>query len=209
MIKYCAKRLVVAAATVLLIATITFLLMNAVPGSPFLSERGQSPQVIAKLEAKYGMDKPLIIQLKNYLVSFVQGDMGVSIKMQKNREVSGIIAEKFPVSVRVGVIALIWAVIVGIPLGCLAAYNRGKWIDSLLRIVTTAGVAVPGFVIATVLLVIFGVVLKVLPTTGLDSWQNYIMPCFSLGFYSCEQTIINSTLMKTKFDWYWFTVSGF
>ena len=77
------------------------------------------------------MDKPLIIQLKNYLVSFVQGDMGVSIKMQKNREVSGIIAEKFPVSVRVGVIALIWAVIVGIPLGCLAAYNRGKWIDSL------------------------------------------------------------------------------
>ena len=99
--------------------------MNAVPGSPFLSERGQSPQVIAKLEAKYGMDKPLIIQLKNYLVSFVQGDMGVSIKMQKNREVSGIIAEKFPVSVRVGVIALIWAVIVGIPLGCLAAYNRG------------------------------------------------------------------------------------
>ncbi len=138
MIKYCAKRLVVAAATVLLIATITFLLMNAVPGSPFLSERGQSPQVIAKLEAKYGMDKPLIIQLKNYLVSFVQGDMGVSIKMQKNREVSGIIAEKFPVSVRVGVIALIWAVIVGIPLGCLAAYNRGKWIDSLLRIVTTA-----------------------------------------------------------------------
>ena len=183
MIKYCAKRLVVAAATVLLIATITFLLMNAVPGSPFLSERGQSPQVIAKLEAKYGMDKPLIIQLKNYLVSFAQGDMGVSIKMQKNREVSGIIAEKFPVSVRVVVLGLIWAVFVVIPLGCLAAYHRGQWIDSLLRIVTTAGVAVPGFVIATVLLVIFGVVLKVLPTTGLDSWKNYIMPCFSLGFY--------------------------
>ncbi len=139
MIKYCVKRLVVAVATILLIATITFLLMNAVPGSPFLSERGQSPQVIAKLEAKYGMDKPLIVQLKNYLVSFVQGDMGVSIKMQKNREVSGIIAEKFPVSVKVGVIALVWAVLVGIPLGCLAAYNRGKWIDSLLRIITTAG----------------------------------------------------------------------
>lgn len=183
MLNYCIKRIGMAVVTILLIASITFLLMNMVPGSPFLTERGQTPETIAKLEAKYGMDKPLIIQLKNYIVSFVKGDMGVSIKMQKNRSVSEIIFEKFPVSAKVGAIAIMWAVIIGIPLGCLAAYNRGHWIDSVLRIISTMGIAIPGFVVATLLLVIFGVVFPILPTTGLTTWKNYIMPCMSLGFY--------------------------
>ncbi len=183
MFKYCIKRVCIAVVTILFIAIITFLLMNAVPGSPFMTEKGISPEVQANLEAKYGMDKPLPVQLKNYLVSFVKGDMGVSLKMQKNREVSEIIFEKFPISLKVGVFALLWAVIIGIPLGCLAAYNRGKVIDSVFRIIATLGVAIPGFVIATSLLVIFGVKLAILPTSGLNEVRSYILPCFALGFY--------------------------
>lgn len=183
MFKYCIKRVGIAIVTLLFIATITFLLMNAVPGSPFLSEKGISEEALANMEAKYGMDKPLPIQLKNYLVSFIQGDMGISLKMQKNRQISEIIFEKFPVSVRVGALALVWSVIIGIPIGCFAAYSRGKLIDNVLRVVATLGVAVPGFVIATSILIIFGVKLEVLPTSGLSTPASYFMPCFSLGFY--------------------------
>lgn len=183
MAKYIVKRIVIALVTILFIAVITFLLMNAIPGSPFATEKGVSPQVQAQLEAKYGLDKPLPVQLKNYLVSFVQGDMGVSLKMQKNRPVSEIIFEKFPTSLRVGIFALLWAVVVGIPLGCLAAYRRGKLLDNIIRVLATLGIAVPGFVVATTLLVVFGVKLPILPTSGLDSPVSYILPCFSLGFY--------------------------
>ena len=183
MAKYIVKRIGMAIITILIIATLTFLLMNAVPGSPFMTERGTTQEQMDILEAKYGLDKPLPIQLKNYLFNFVQGDMGTSIKMQKNRPVNQIILEKLPVSAKVGVGAIIWAVIVGIILGCVAAFNRGKPVDSILRIVSTAGVAVPGFVIASILLVVFGVKLAILPTQGLDTWQSYLMPCFALGFY--------------------------
>lgn len=183
MAKYIVKRIVIAIVTILFIAVITFLLMNAIPGSPFATEKGISPQVQAQLEAKYGLDKPLPVQLKNYLVSFVQGDMGVSLKMQKNRPVSEIIFEKFPTSLRVGVFALLWAVIVGIPLGCLAAYRRGKLLDNIIRVLATLGIAIPGFVVATTLLVVFGVKFPVLPTSGLEGPLSYILPCFSLGFY--------------------------
>jgi len=183
MIKYIAKRLIQAVIVVLLIACITFILMNLVPGGPFLSEKSPSPEVLAALEAKYGLDKPLLVQLKTYLGDLLKGDMGVSFKMQKNRPVSTIISEMFPVSAKIGAIALIWSIIFGIPMGCLAAYNRGKPVDSFLRVVMTLGVSIPGFVTATVLLVVFGVKLSLLPTVGLRSWLSYIMPCFALAFY--------------------------
>lgn len=183
MAKYILKRVAIAIVTIVIIASLTFLLMNAIPGSPFLTEKGVSEETMAALEAKYGMDKPVLVQLKNYLVSFAKGDMGVSIKMQKNRAVSEIIFEKFPVSLKVGAVAICWSVLVGIILGCLAAYHRGKFIDSFLRIVATAGVAVPGFVVASLLLVIFGVKLHALPTSGLYEWKSYLMPSFALGFY--------------------------
>ncbi|HZK02286.1 MAG TPA: ABC transporter permease [Anaerovoracaceae bacterium] len=183
MIKFIAKRVAQALVVILLITCITFLLMNLVPGGPFLSEKSPSPQVIAALEAKYGLDKPVPTQLKNYIVHAVKGDFGVSMKMQRNRPVSTIIKEMFPISAKVGIIALIGAVLIGVPIGCVAAYNRGNWIDSVLRIVTTIGVSIPGFVVATVLLIIFGSMLKILPTVGLKSWESYIMPCFSLAFY--------------------------
>jgi len=183
MTKYIFMRVIQAIIVVLLIACITFFLMNLVPGGPFLSEKSPSPEVLAALEAKYGLDQPLIVQLKTYLTDFVHGDLGVSFKMQKNRPVLTIIMEMFPVSAKIGIIALIGAIALGIPTGCLAAYHRGKRLDSILRVVTTLGISMPTFVTATVLMILFGVYWGILPIVGLSSWKSYILPCFTLSFY--------------------------
>ena len=138
--------------TLLLVACITFFLMNAIPGNPWLSEKTPSEATIQALNAKYGLDQPKYIQLGKYLKNLAQGDFGTSIKMQKNRPVIEIIKEMFPVSAKVGSLALLWAVIVGVPLGCLAAFKRGTWVDSFLRVLCTIGISMPGFVVATLLL---------------------------------------------------------
>jgi len=180
---YCLKRIALAILTVLATAFLTFWLMNAVPGSPFYSDKYQDPQIVAELEAKYGLDQPLLKQFGTYIFGFIQGEMGVSLKMQKNRQVAEIITEKFPVSAGVGLAALGWAMPAGLLLGMLAAWKRGAWPDGLLRALAALGVAVPGFVLAALLLLLFGVALKILPTWGLDSWRAYILPCLALGLY--------------------------
>ncbi len=186
MLSYALKRGVVALLTILLVATITFFLMNAVPGSPFLTEKS-TPDQIAKAEARYGLDKPLIVQFKNYLLNFMKGDLGVSLKMQQDTPVKIIIFEqgKFKLSMRIGFVALVVAVITGIALGSLAAYYRGRWLDNLLRVFTTFGVAVPAFVVSSMLLIFFGVKLGWLPVVSgsLDSATSYIMPVMALSLY--------------------------
>lgn len=156
--KYVAKRLGMAAVTIFLVTCLTFLLMNAVPGSPWLSEKTPSEATLAALNAKYGLDQPVIVQLGKYLQNLLKGDFGVSLKMQKNRAVLSIIKEMFPVSAKVGAIALCWAVLVGVPLGCLSAFKRGKLTDSILRVVCTLGISMPSFVVASILLVVFAAV---------------------------------------------------
>lgn len=188
MAKYTLKRLGLALITLLVIASLTFLLMNSIPGSPWLSEKSPSQATIDALNEKYGMDKPVIVQLGKYLENIVQGDMGVSLKMQKNRPVVDIITEMFPVSASIGFFAIIWATIVGVTLGCLAAYNRGKWVDSLLRIICTIGISMPTFVIATLLLLTFAganEALRFFPTIFDASLgaKAYILPCLGLGLY--------------------------
>ena len=183
---YILKRLAAAVATVLLIMTITFFLMNTIPGSPFLTEKS-TPQQIALANEKYGLDKPLIVQLKNYIVNYLHGDLGVSLKMQEGTPVKDILFKqgKFELSIKLGICAIIVAVLFGIPLGCLAAYKRGTWIDGFLRVITTIGVAIPTFVLAATLLIAFAVKLKWFPTLSgsLDSWKAYVLPVISLSFY--------------------------
>lgn len=180
--KYIVKRILLAIVTVWAVATITFFLMNLVPGGPFMSEKALSPAAQAALEAKYGLDKPLGEQYITYITDALHGDFGDSLK-QRGRTVSSIIATKFPVSARVGGIAVLVALCVGVPLGCIAAYRRGKFLDNLISVVSTCGIAVPSFVICTVLMYFLGVRLKWLPTLGLTSWKHYIMPVASLAFY--------------------------
>ena len=186
MAKYTAKRVVMALLTLLVVACITFFLMNAIPGNPWLSEKTPSQATIDALNAKYGLDQPLIVQLGKYLGNLLQGDFGVSIKMQKNRPVLDIILEMFPVSAKVGIVAICWAVVVGVPLGCLAAYKRGTWVDSLLRVVCTIGISMPGFVVATILLhTLCGGIegFKIFPTIFDGTLKSYVLPCAALGFY--------------------------
>ena len=188
MAKYTLKRLGWAILTLLVIASLTFLLMNSIPGGPWSSEKALSAQTIQALNENYGLDKPLVAQLGIYLKNVCQGDMGVSFKMQKNRPVVDIIKEKFPVSAKVGFFALLWAIIVGVPLGCIAAYKRGTWVDSLLRVICTIGVSIPSFVIASLLIERFAganASTRIFPTIFDASLgaKSYVMPAFALGLY--------------------------
>ena len=156
--------------------------MNLVPGGPFLSEKAVSPKAMAALEAKYGLDKPLFEQYITYLTDALHGDFGDSLK-QRGRTVTSIIVTKFPVSARVGGVAVLVALLLGIPLGCITAMHRGKFLDNLISVISTCGIAVPSFVICTVLMYFLGVHLKILPTYGLTSWKHYVMPVMALSFY--------------------------
>ena len=182
MLKYIVKRVILAIVTIWAVATLTFFLMNMVPGGPFLSEKAISPQATAALEAKYGLDKPLFQRYLTYIGDALHGDFGDSLK-QRGRTVMDIILMKFPVSARVGGISVLVSLIIGIPLGCLAALKRGKFLDSLISVIATCGIAVPSFVICTVLMYVLGVNLNILPTMGLTSWKHYIMPVMALSFY--------------------------
>ena len=186
MLIYVIKRIVAAVATVLVIMTITFTLMNLVPGSPFLTEKS-TPEQIALANAKYGLDKPKIVQLGNYIVNYAKGDLGVSLKMQEGTPVKEILFKqgKFTLSIKLGLLAVFFSIIFGIPLGSIAAYKRGGWLDGFLRVFTTVGVAVPSFVLASTLLIIFAVKLGWLPNISgsLPTWKEYVMPLIALGFY--------------------------
>lgn len=199
MVSYIAKRVLAAVLTLLLVATVTFYVMNAIPGSPFLEENTTVEQM-ELANAKYGLDKPLIVQLKNYLAGYLRGDLGTSLKMQKGTPVADIIFHqgKFTLSIKLGLLALLMTIALGIPLGCIAAYNRGKWIDNLLNVIDTIGIAIPNFVVATLLLTLFAIRLSVLPSVSgsLETASAYVMPVFSLGlYYACYVAKLTRTSM--------------
>ena len=148
---------------------------------PVLAEKSISEQA-SRHFLKNGLDKPLIVQYKNYMVNLLKGDFGLSLK-QRGRTVSEIIMSKFPVSAKLGGLSVLTALIVGIPLGSVAALNRGKWVDNLIIVIATCGIAVPSFVLCTVGMYTFGVHLGWLPTFGLTTPVHYILPIFSLAFY--------------------------
>ena len=180
--KYIFKRILMAIFTIFIAATITFFLMKLVPGSPFASEKSNEIAQQA-LNQKYGLDKSIWEQYKIYLGQLLHGDLGVSYKLQKNVPVTTIIKQSFPISARIGGMAIVFAILFGIPLGCISALKRGKWQDSVIRIVSTLGIAVPSFVIATGSMLLFAIKLKLLPTYGLSTPSSYILPVFTLGFY--------------------------
>ena len=168
--------------SIFVVATLTFFLMNLVPGGPFVAEKSISKEAQAALEAKYGLDKPLLERYATYMTDFVKGDMGLSLR-QRGRTVLDIIFSKFPVSARLAGFAVAVAVLVGIPLGCLSAYNRGKFGDNIIIVFATCGIAIPSFISSVVLLYTFGSKLNILPTVGLNTMSSYIMPVTALAIY--------------------------
>lgn len=194
MAKYIIKRIVTAIVTIWLVASLTFILMNMVPGGPFLSEKAVTAQATKAMEAKYGLDKPITEQYMNYMKGLVKADLGPSIK-KRGRDVTGIIKEKFPTSAKIGAIAILVAISVGVPLGAIAAYNRGKLVDNILMVLSTAGIAVPSFLSSTMLMYILSTRLKLLSPLGLRDASNYIMPVISLALYP---TFYMARLMRSS-----------
>ena len=123
MAKYILKRIGLAVVTAWLVATLTFFLMNLVPGGPFMAEKALTPQAQEAMMEKYGLDKPLPEQYVIYMKDLLHGDLGPSVK-QRGRTVNTIIETKFPVSAKIGGVAILLAVCIGVPLGSVAAFNR-------------------------------------------------------------------------------------
>lgn len=180
--KYIIKRVAMGVLSIFIVATLTFFFMNLVPGGPFVAEKSISKEAQAALEAKYGLDKPLLERYATYMTDFVKGDMGLSLR-QRGRTVSDIIFSKFPVSAKLAGFAVAVAVLVGIPLGCLSAYNRGKLGDNIIIVFATCGIAIPSFISSVILLYTFGSKLNILPTVGLNTMSSYIMPVTALAIY--------------------------
>ncbi len=180
--RYIIKRVAMGILSVFVVATLTFFLMNLVPGGPFVAEKSISKEAQAALAAKYGLDKPIMERYATYMTDFIKGDMGLSLR-QRGRTVNDIIFSKFPVSARLAGVAVLVALLIGIPLGCISAYNRGKFADNLIIVLATCGIAIPSFITSVFLLYTFGSKLNILPTIGLNSVSAYIMPVTALAFY--------------------------
>ncbi len=195
---YIVKRLLIMAATLLAIITLTFFLMHAVPGGPFTSEKMLAPEVEAALNAKYHLDDPLWLQYLNYLRSILVFDFGPSFKYA-GVSVNDLILEGLPVTAQTGLLAVICVIALGVPLGILAALFRNRWPDTLVMLLATIGVAVPSYVIATLALYVFALRLGWVPTFGLDDWRGYILPVFALsGFWiSFIARLSRSSLLET------------
>ena len=180
--KYIIKRVLIGFVTLFVLASVTFFLMKATPGSPFSLAKYKTPEALAAAEAKYNRDKPLVEQYVIYLKGVAQGNLGESM-INTGRSVSYYIKTGFPVTARLGLIAFVLALVGGIALGTGAALSRHKWVNNLCMFVATIGVSVPSFLIAMIMLIVFGVQLHILPFIGLNSPLNYIMPALSLAFY--------------------------
>lgn len=179
-LKYILKRIGLAILTVWVVITVTFFVMRAVPGGPFLSEKAISETAQKALEAKYGLDKPLMEQYVTYLKDIVTGfDFGPSVKL-RGRDVIDIIADGMKVSAKLGIIAAGVALVVGVVLGSVAALRRNKFIDKVIMVITTAFISMPSFIMGTLLLLTFSLQLMWLPANG-ETTAGLILPVITLS----------------------------
>ncbi len=178
--RYIIKRVLLAIVTILAICAITFFLMHAVPGGPFNKEKALSQATIDALNARYNLDKPLFTQFIMYMKGLLQGDFGVSLK--NGREIRAIIGESFPISARLGLMAMLVALVCGTVFGSLAALTRNKLPDRVIVFFSTLFTAVPSFVLATLLLLVFCIRLGWVPVWDANN-SSYILPVISLSAY--------------------------
>ena len=162
---YLLRRLAIGLPTLLVIVTCAFLLMRLAPGGPFEQERGLPAQVKANLEAAYGLDQPIYIQYTRYLLNLLHGDLGPSLRY-RDRSVNELLSRGFPVSASLGAWAVFAAVLIGVPLGILAALNKERWPDHLIMSVAVFGITLPSYVIAPILALLFGIYMHWLPVAG-------------------------------------------
>ncbi len=183
MLSYILRRVAIAIPTLLLLIVISFLLMHAAPGGPFTSERPLPPAVLANIEAKYGLNQPIYVQIFNYIGGIVtEFDFGPSFKY-KDRTVNDIIASGFPVTLTYGFLSFLVAVLVGGALGIAAALKQNTWLDYIAVGISIGAQVLPNFVMAPILVLVFTLWLGWLPGGGWNdgAWQNLILPVIALS----------------------------
>ncbi|HIV90448.1 MAG TPA: ABC transporter permease [Candidatus Eisenbergiella stercoravium] len=180
MVKYVVKRVFLAIVTLLIICAITFFAMNAIPGGPFDGEKAISEEVRAALERRYNLDKPVPEQFVIYMNNLLHGDFGISLKT--GREIKTVIGESFLVSAKLGGMAVVVAVILGVIFGSIAALTRNHLPDRLIIFFSTLLTSLPSFVLGTLLLLVFCVKLGWIPVWSVDN-RNYVLPVISLAAY--------------------------
>ena len=180
MAKYIFKRILLAIVSIIIVSAISFFAMNLIPGGPFNKEKAGSPAVQKILEERYTLDKPVGQQYLIYMNNLLHGDWGVSLK--NGRDIWTDIWSKFQVSAKLGGTAAIVAIILGIILGSIAGLTRNKWPDRLIVFFTTLGTAIPSFVLASLLLLVFCLKLAWFPVWSSSS-HNYVLPVIALAIY--------------------------
>jgi len=177
--KYMVKRVVLAIASIIIVTLITFFVMNLIPGGPFTAEKAPSQAVMDALTKRYNLDKPLGEQYLLYMRNLLHGDWGIDMK--NGREIGPDLFSKFAVSAKLGGIAMIIAVVFGVILGSIAALKRNKVPDRIIIFFTTLGTAMPSFILATLLLLVFCVQLAIFPV--FSSNPSLVLPVISLAVY--------------------------
>ena len=199
MARYIIKRVAYAVLTLFVLISLTFFMMRMLPGDPFLGDKAVSPTILANMQAKYGLDKPVFIQYITYIGNCLRGDLGISIVY--NRDVRGIISDSFLVSADLGIRALIVAFIAGVLLGAIAAMKRGGFADSFSMFIAMVGVSVPSFILGALLQYFLALQLRrvfhitLFPVQGWGTFAHSLLPAFALGLGSLA-TI--SRLMRTS-----------
>jgi oligopeptide transport system permease protein len=182
MLGYATRRILQAIPTLLLIVAAAFFLMRAAPGGPFDDERALPPEIEANLQAAYGLDQPVTVQFAHYLGGLVRGDLGPSFRM-KDFTVAELIGRGLPVTLSIGAAALLLGIGLGVPLGLAAGLRQNGWADHAVMSVALVGIAVPNFVVAPVLALVFGLYLGWLPVAGWEpgSAKHLVLPVVTLA----------------------------
>jgi oligopeptide transport system permease protein len=182
MIPYALRRIAGLIPTLLVIVTLSFFVLRIAPGGPFDEEQTLPPEIKANLEAAYGLDQPLPVQYGRYLRGIAHGDFGPSFKY-KDFTVTALIAQGLPVSLTLGLSAVLLAILLGVPLGALAALRQNRAADHGIMGLTVLGIALPGFVIGPLLALVFGIKLAWLPVAGWESGQGryLVLPVITLA----------------------------
>lgn len=182
MLRFILRRLLAAVPTMLVIVTLAFALLHAAPGGPFDSDREMQADIRASIERTYHLDEALPLQYLRYLAQIMRGDLGPSFQY-RNTSVNQLIADGLPIDFTIGGLALLVALLVGLPLGVLAATHRNRWLDRLCMGVAMLGISVPVLVIAPLLILIFAVTLQWLPAGdwGEGAPRNLVLPVLALS----------------------------
>jgi peptide/nickel transport system permease protein len=182
MLAYTLKRLGLAILVALFVSAVAFALLR-LSGDPALAIAGEGAREadIELVRKTYGLDRPLPVQYLDWLATMLKGDLGQSLYFRT--DVWRLIADKLPVTFKIGGLAILFALVLSIPLGVLAAVFAGTWLDRAALVIAVVGQALPTFFFALVLMMLFSINLRWLPVSGSDTWQHFVMPTIALGYY--------------------------